>query len=482
MNAQDHDCGVIFDNGDRLLFLPFRSADVKAPGAGPRPSPPPSPAENATKSPGWLGLFASPSGGMDAKTPTGESVADTFRFGVAAIGRGSSRSGTLASYCSPAAQDVNLLYGLTGLAHGVVNNPLDRDRWEPPPVAQGGGPGLIQAAAHWSAMARSECPQIAGIIIDDFLGAYYEDDPYSKLNISDVRDVKAALVGKPVDNATGKVDHSAPAVTPHLQLLVVAYTFELNSSLCRKPRAHGVNECLYDNMGDGLFGADAVDGVSFWPGGELPAFPLAWSQDESSARYPSFVGQLRRMIPPSATVLTGIYLAGSGKEGDSPHGEKYVHWMSQAGVRASFAQAAQLYSAGKTNGSLLFSGPWLAAPARGHAGINRSQWDKFALPSTLDAEVWSRLGTASVRVTSAAGAPLADARVVVRFRPEACEACSTLVTRKATDANGTARFGGSTEGTHEVAVSLPGFREQTAAVRIAPRQSSAVTVRLVTDI
>ena len=43
---------------------------------------------------------------------------------------------------------------------------------------------------------------------------------------------QGALAGKPVDNVTGAVDHAAPALTPQLQLLIVVYTFELNSTLC----------------------------------------------------------------------------------------------------------------------------------------------------------------------------------------------------------------------------------------------------------
>jgi hypothetical protein len=58
---------------------------------------------------------------------------------------------------------------MTGLGDGkVVNNPNDRDTWNPP----ASGAGMIQAASHWSAMSKAY-PQIAGIIIDDFIGHYY---------------------------------------------------------------------------------------------------------------------------------------------------------------------------------------------------------------------------------------------------------------------------------------------------------------------
>eukprot|EP01047_Picozoa_sp_COSAG01_P038175 COSAG01_NODE_3082_length_6620_cov_24.480754_4_plen_47_part_00 len=36
---------------------------------------------------------------------------------------------------------------------------------------------------------------------------------------------------------------------------------------------------------DGVFGAHGVDGVNFWPGGEDPAYPLAWSQEQNGQQY-----------------------------------------------------------------------------------------------------------------------------------------------------------------------------------------------------
>jgi hypothetical protein len=347
----EKDCGVLFDNGDRLLFMPFRSSDVKAPRLNAATSRDES--KNISRVVplgGWVGLDGAPRGGMGARTPTGETVAETFRFGTAAVSRGTEHSGSLVDYCgaysgrtaTASSTNVNTLWGLTGVSHGQVNNPKDLDPWEPPSAADG-GPGLIQAASHWSTMSLN-CSQIAGVIIDDFLGAYYADDPYSRLVLEDVRNVKAALAGKPVDPATGRVNHSAPALTPHLQLLIVVYTFELNSSLCRRLGVNDTSTCLFENDG-GLFREDAVDGVSLWPGGEDPAYPLSWGEDQNGDKFPALVNQLRRSIPSQATVLTGTYIAGSGREGDTPHGKKYVHWFSPEGVARSIRQAALLYVA-----------------------------------------------------------------------------------------------------------------------------------------
>ena len=49
---------------------------------------------------------------------------------------------------------------------GVVNNPADRDQWVPAPEPR---VGMVQAAARFSQLARSTCPQATGVVIDDFL-------------------------------------------------------------------------------------------------------------------------------------------------------------------------------------------------------------------------------------------------------------------------------------------------------------------------
>jgi polygalacturonase len=119
--------------------------------------------------PAWLGFYGAPKGGPAARTAgTGsQSVADVFKFGTAAVSRGA-HSGTLADYCGEHTS-FQSVWGMTGLGDGkVVNNPNDRDTWNPP----ASGAGMIQAASHWSAMSKA-CPQIAGIIIDDFIGHYY---------------------------------------------------------------------------------------------------------------------------------------------------------------------------------------------------------------------------------------------------------------------------------------------------------------------
>lgn len=52
---------------------------------------------------------------------------------------------------------------------GVISNPADTDPWIPVPE---GHTGMVQAAARFSKMALSTCPQATGIVIDDFLQQY----------------------------------------------------------------------------------------------------------------------------------------------------------------------------------------------------------------------------------------------------------------------------------------------------------------------
>ena len=51
---------------------------------------------------------------------------------------------------------------------GVISNPADTDPWVPAHSSV----GMVQAAARFSQLARSTCPQATGVVIDDFLQQY----------------------------------------------------------------------------------------------------------------------------------------------------------------------------------------------------------------------------------------------------------------------------------------------------------------------
>ena len=104
----------------------------------------------------------------------------------------SSRSSEFKSVvdCHCKQHSVNSLYGML-IAHsegGVYNNPNDTDIWNPLPTCARNGCGktsprgaarMLQGAARFSALARmpGACPQIAGVVIDDFWSNYSPEPP-----------------------------------------------------------------------------------------------------------------------------------------------------------------------------------------------------------------------------------------------------------------------------------------------------------------
>eukprot|EP01052_Picozoa_sp_SAG31_P011027 SAG31_NODE_615_length_13521_cov_43.196916_4_plen_332_part_00 len=286
-------------------------------------------------------------------------------------------------------------------------------------------------------------------------------------------------MGKSVDATTGKVNHSSPATTPDLQLLVVVYTFELNSTLCHKVHPpHNTTTCLGANMG-GLFdnshAPPILNGVAFWPGGEDPAYPLRWSQEQNAQNFPALLYQLRATLPPRSTIISGIYMAGSGKEGDVPHGKKYVHWMSPTSVAVSMRQAAQLYDNGSISNTLLFAGEWVSAP-----GMNQSQWHQYDLPQLLETSVFANLGAVQLQVSYANGSAAVGALVTAFYVNN-----HTFATRKRTNESGWSQFGGcaglAKPTPHSVSVLGSNGQTGRAMVQIVPQQVTTVHIRLKLD-
>jgi hypothetical protein len=79
--------------------------------------------------------------------------------------------------------DINSLFGMliAFSEGGTFSNTNDTDLWSPLPTcrqAKGkqcdphGPAGMLQGAARWSTLARLHCPQIRGVVIDDFWSNY----------------------------------------------------------------------------------------------------------------------------------------------------------------------------------------------------------------------------------------------------------------------------------------------------------------------
>ena len=118
------------------------------------------------------------------------------------------------------------------VAGGVWNNPNDTDPLAPLPVARADRPdprgpmGILQAAARFSALARGPCPQVAGLIVDDFFKKYTPEGmpppvpgrQAARIAISGDDDV--ARPDRPLRRRDGEVargpgDTSGPALADH---------------------------------------------------------------------------------------------------------------------------------------------------------------------------------------------------------------------------------------------------------------------------
>ena len=75
------------------------------------------------------------------------------------------------------------------------------------------------------------------------------------LSLPNLVDLKAALQGKALLPDGSGVNHSAPALTPHLQLLVVTYEMQIDEFASQPLLERGI-----------------VDGASFWIDGEPDEF------------------------------------------------------------------------------------------------------------------------------------------------------------------------------------------------------------------
>jgi hypothetical protein len=103
---------------------------------------------------------------------SGRGVWPTFRFGRTAIENAAEDGGWLLEddlhyHCQD--HDLNSVLGimLPPTEKGVVSNPNDTSLWKPAATK----PGLVQGAHRFSELSKL-CPQLSGVIIDDFLQNY----------------------------------------------------------------------------------------------------------------------------------------------------------------------------------------------------------------------------------------------------------------------------------------------------------------------
>jgi hypothetical protein len=469
---------------------------------------------------GWMGTYHASNG----TTPAGDPVYDTFAFGSVAIENSLTDGGfkledDISFHCDD--KSINSVLGMI-LGHsegGEVNVPNDTALWDPAKHA-----GLIQGAKRWSEISKL-CPQITGVVIDDFLGNYVGNQSSTscaKCPSSNPYVYGSKTAGyyccrwKPDGGHCRKPPiHAVPAPAPPVCCLLASYNpataCQGVASCGNNPKNHSVcvngaislND-LRDIKGalqgkqidpltghvnhssaattpqlrlfivwyteqtkgfkdDGLLSEGLVDGVSLWIAGPL--------QDSQHADYTNQIGDFRRTTAPynpDLLVLGGAYLLHSA-----------TGWLTPGPFKSIFNQSVELYDSGDLAGFFVFAGS--AIPR-----MNDSLWAEWALPSFFEQTLQPWLGSAALRVTSADGTPLAGAAVTVSYcansKISQSKNCAVPVTRKLTAADGSAVFSGwtgkATNATHKVEVQLPGYVAATFNLALVPGDMVSMAVPL----
>ena len=138
----------------------------------------------ADYAPGFVGVYHSATGNVaDDRNSTAWSVG---QFGAVAFENSPGDGGlnfrqNMEANCKQLG--ANAVYGML-IAHsegGIFSNPNDSSLWEPLNLTErgkspskGGPTGMLQGAARWSTLAQTFCPQIDGVVIDDFWSNYHD--------------------------------------------------------------------------------------------------------------------------------------------------------------------------------------------------------------------------------------------------------------------------------------------------------------------
>jgi hypothetical protein len=347
----------------------------------------------------------------------GELMQHAFNFGQNAIlVKGSHLGYTFEQNINNSCRewDVNQVYGilLPPTEFGAVNQPNDSDIWKPFEKK----PGMIQGAHRFSELSK-RCPQISGVIIDDFFNDFPKD-----ISLEDLRALKDALRGKRIDE-NGKVDSSSPATTPDLKLYIVVYEHHLGLKV--EPQT-----------------LELLDGVCFW----------MWKQSEHYKQFDEYLETVNRIYP-NKDVIAGVYVRHSREVPVVPS----VHHIME--------RAIDSYAKGKINGLLIFSAIWLSREE-----TKRERWDELALPQFLGRLYYPFLGEGHGRVVDArTKKPVSSALVSVS---RLVGGKHLLTTRKLTNERGEYHFGGwagtgrKERVNYEIRIESDSFKPRTMHVRL----------------
>eukprot|EP00041_Stephanoeca_diplocostata_P012944 m.218609 g.218609 ORF g.218609 m.218609 type:complete len:516 (-) comp19157_c0_seq7:2606-4153(-) len=414
-------------------------------------------------------------------------VNQVLNLGISAIENTASDGGwglrdDLATQCTSAATGANMLWGmlLAQSEGGVLNNPNDTDLWQPlAPAREGedpgprGRPGLIQGAQRWSNLSKI-CPQIRGVIIDDFFYNYVfhfvPSNASTCVNCPKGRHQYGSYTAgvyccpwpldstghcskppsAPPTNATNCC--LQPGSTSGCQDVDRCGTNPFNHSACNEyknklslsdvqaikgalvgktvdPLTGTVdlssaaqtpdlqlyivwyNSQISSYEADGLIAADAVDGANVWIEGP--------QQNQLHGTYTEVIRDVRQAVQhPTFPVIGGAYISHSR-----------TGYLPPAPFKDMLTQSIAMYDAGSLEGFFMFADDLIP-------GMNVSFWDTWALPEMLNELTQPWLGTGQVTVVDATGSPLANASVKVFYNS------TTPVTSRTTPANGTIAFSG----------------------------------------
>ena len=341
---------------------------------------------------------------LNASVPGNVSMRDAFKFGANAVRMvadpgygGWPWAEAVAQLCNSSSQVYAAV--LPPSEGAMENNPADCD-----PNHPAEHPGMVQAAQRMSNLSKT-CPQVAGIIIDDFCQHADPERPRQrchKVSEAGMEDIKSALLGKPVDPRTGKVNRTGLATTPHLKLWVVLYDQQLALNYSIAPRQLAV-----------------IDGLSLWQNQQ----PLTGSDAGTRAMLSAAAARW-----PAHRLQSGTVLAFSS-----------FGWAPVQTVRDVLTTSLQALRRGDIDNALLLDANDLRVGV-----INSSHWRALAIPALLEQELWRYMGAGIVQLRPGTGAVVTVSRIV--------HGREIIVTSKRTN-EGSIRFGGFA-GVHKVVVQL----------------------------
>jgi hypothetical protein len=350
----------------------------------------------------------------------GELMQHAFNFGENAIlVKGSHLGYTFEENINNSCRewDVNKVYAilLPPSEGGTVNQAKDSDLWKPFERY----PGMIQGAHRFSELSK-RCPQITGVIIDDFFNDFPKD-----IDLKQLRALKDAVLGKRIDE-NGNIDSSSPATTPNLKLYIVVYEHHLGLKV--DPQA-----------------LELVDGVCFW----------IWKQSENYKNFDEYLDTVNRSYP-NKDVIAGVYVLSSRAV------------PTVASVHHIMERAIDAYAKGKINGLLIFSAIWLSREK-----TKKERWDELALPQFLGTVYYPFLAEGKGKVIDARSKkPIRDALVSVS---RLVNGQKLLTTKKLTDEQGEYDFGGwsgtaKVPATYEITIQSNSYKPTVMRVQLRAEQ------------